>query len=71
MILVIGITSYQLTDYIFLWLLFLFIADLIFIRLKAINKRKQEIEKRKIEELMATRKPWDDLNLENQYGGEV
>ena len=42
----------------FLWLLLLFITDLIFVRLKTLMKKKEEIRQREIEEIMATRKPW-------------
>ena len=53
MLLFTGITSTQLIDYMFLWLFFLMIADLIFIKLRAINNREQEIKNRQTEELMA------------------
>jgi hypothetical protein len=48
----------HLTSDIFLLLFLLIIADLIFVRLTTRMKRKEEIRKREIEELMVTRKPW-------------
>jgi hypothetical protein len=61
MLLIIGLTSDQLTSYMLLWLLFLLIADLILVRLKVRKDRKAEEVMRK----------YEPLNVENQYGGET